>query len=198
MTIPFIPTARNRPALEFLGNVCELPADTRGPFECVLSASKNVSEWRPSSIPAATHETRTVKAVPQTSDRNEGEFLARVASQFQSAEGVLAAIRIQRKRRPVDAGPYVAPRQGAEEALAQIWSECLAVEPIGAKDNFFDFGGQSLIATRILTRVRGEFGVEMSLTNLFERPTVEEMAAYVVSAMSQGTDGNTVVAGQPR
>jgi len=110
---------------------------------------------------------------------------------------VLAAIRIQRKRRPVDAGPYVAPKQGTEEALAQIWSECLAVEPIGAKDNFFDFGGQSLIATRILTRVRGEFGVEMSLTNLFERPTVEEMAAYVVSAMSQGATGNTVVAVQP-
>ncbi len=198
VTIPFIPTARNRPALEFLGSLCELPSDTKEPFECVISASDNVSEWRASNTSAATHETLTASAVPQTIDRNESEFLARIASQFQSAAAVLAAIRNQMKRRPVDAGPYVAPKQGAEEALARIWSECLAVEPIGAKDNFFDFGGQSLIATRILTRVRAEFGVEMSLTNLFERPTIEEMAAYIVSAMSQGTDGNAVAAVQRR
>ena len=71
--------------------------------------------------------------------------------------------------------------------LARIWSECLAVEPIGAKDNFFDFGGKSLIATRILARVRTEFGIEMSLTHLFERPTVEEMAAYISTAMLSGS-----------
>jgi acyl carrier protein len=70
------------------------------------------------------------------------------------------------------------------------------VEPIGAKDNFFDFGGQSLIATRILTRVRSEFGVEMALTHLFERPTVQEMAAYIGNAQALSTPGKELASGR--
>ena len=121
----------------------------------------------------------------------------RIAGQLQSAASILAAARNQKKRRPIDAGPFVAPHPGIEEALAHIWSECLAIEPIGAKDNFFDFGGHSLIATRILTRVRSELGVEMSLTNLFEKPTIAEMAQHISQALSQGSDSRPVAVSGP-
>jgi acyl carrier protein len=111
----------------------------------------------------------------------------RIAGQLQTARQILDAIRNRMKRRPVDAGPFVAPDGSAEEGLARIWSECLAVAPIGARDNFFDYGGQSLIATRILTKVRSEFGVKMSLTDLFDRPTVAQMAAHFASVISTGS-----------
>jgi len=128
---------------------------------------------------------------------DEVELLVRIASQMQSAEAIASAMRSKMKRRPTDAGVFVTPQQGVEEALARIWSECLAVEPIGAKDNFFDFGGQSLIATRILTRVRSEFAVEMGLTHLFERPTVQEMAAYISNTLAVSSQGNALVLGRP-
>ena len=63
--------------------------------------------------------------------------------------------------------------------MARIWSECLAIEAIGVKDNFFDFGGNSLVATRVLAQIRSEFGIEMTLTSVFEKPTVEEMASQI-------------------
>ena len=187
VTIPFVPTARNRPALEFLGRLCEIPSDAKEPFECELSASGRSSEWRPSPVSVAALQPVALSLSTPTPASDEAAMLARIAGQFQSAQAVLAAVRNQVKRRPIDAGPYVAPKPGVEAALTRIWSECLAVEPIGGKDNFFDFGGQSLIATRILTRVRSEFGIEMSLTNLFERPTVAEMAAYISSVTSAGS-----------
>ena len=196
VTIPFVPTARNRPALEFLGRLCEIPSGPTEPFECELSATGNASEWRPSTVPVNAAQPVARSAVPEALVSNEADRLVRIACQLQTVEAVLAAIRVQMKRRPADAGPFVAPKAGLEAALARIWSECLAVEPIGARDNFFDFGGQSLIATRILTRVRAQFGVEMGLTTLFERPTVEMMAAYISGAISQRADSNSVVAAE--
>jgi len=189
VVIPFVPTVRNRPALEFLGRLCELPMDAKGPFECVLSASGSPSEWRPAA--AAAVQSAASAPAPMVGISDETDLLVRIAGQMQSAQAVLAAVRSQVKRRPARAGPFVAPREGVEEALARIWSECLAIEPIGAKDNFFDFGGHSLLATRVLTRVRSEFGVELSLTNLFERPTVEEMAAHISHAMILGSSDAT-------
>jgi aryl carrier-like protein len=74
----------------------------------------------------------------------------------------------------------IPPRNSLEESLVRIWSDCLEVEPIGIRDNFFDFGGHSLRATRVLTRVRAEFGVELTLTALFKTPTIEAMAAGII------------------
>jgi FkbH-like protein len=191
LIVPVVPTARNRPASEFLSRLCEIPLEANDPFECVLSVSDSASEWRPAVVEAAA------PPLPETASRagrrvEEGEVLARIASQMQGAAGILAVVRNQVRRRPADAGPFVAPRGAVEEALSRIWSECLSIEPIGAKDNFFDFGGHSLIATRILTRVRTEFGVEMSLTNLFEKPTVEQMATHISNALKQGSDSNSL------
>jgi FkbH-like protein len=182
VVIPFVPTARNRPALDFLSRYCDVSADAKARFECVLSASGAASEWHPTEAPTpASMSASAATPAPVMSD--EAELLARIAGELQTVEAILGAVRNQIKHRPADAGPFVTPQSGVEESLARIWSECLAVEPIGATDNFFDFGGQSLIATRILARVRTEFGVEMSLTNFFERPTVKQMAAFIVQSI---------------
>lgn len=71
---------------------------------------------------------------------------------------------------------FVEPRTGTEAALAAIWSELLQVEAIGVDDDFFDLGGKSLTAMKLVARMRDAFGVEVHLRNLFERPTLARLA----------------------
>ncbi|MCP4663526.1 MAG: AMP-binding protein, partial [bacterium] len=64
------------------------------------------------------------------------------------------------------------PRTPVEEMLAGVWSELLGVEAVGIDDDFFELGGHSLMATRMSSRVRDLFGVELPLRAVFETPTV--------------------------
>ena len=71
---------------------------------------------------------------------------------------------------------YVAPRGALEEVLSTLFAEVLKRERIGVHDNFFDFGGHSLSATQIVSRVREAFRVELPVRKIFEQPTVEALA----------------------
>jgi acyl-CoA synthetase (AMP-forming)/AMP-acid ligase II/alpha-ketoglutarate-dependent taurine dioxygenase len=77
---------------------------------------------------------------------------------------------------------YVAPRPGAEEALARIWAEVLGVERVGAHDDFFHLGGDSILAVQILARAHKELGVNVGVLSFFGAPTVAGMAAHVDKA----------------
>jgi amino acid adenylation domain-containing protein len=74
---------------------------------------------------------------------------------------------------------YVAPRTPTEEAIAAIWSELLPVDRVSSEDDFFELGGHSLLAVRMLSRINDTLGVELSLTSVFERPTVAALAEGV-------------------
>jgi amino acid adenylation domain-containing protein len=76
---------------------------------------------------------------------------------------------------------FVEPRTSAEEQLAAIWSDVLNVERVGATDNFFDLGGNSLLALRLISRVRSAFTVELPLVSLFKTPTLEGLAAEIAA-----------------
>jgi amino acid adenylation domain-containing protein len=77
---------------------------------------------------------------------------------------------------------YVAPRGATEERLAAVWKDVLGVERVGAFDNFFELNGHSLLATRLVSRIREVFGVELSLRDVFERPTVSGLSECVAAA----------------
>jgi amino acid adenylation domain-containing protein len=74
---------------------------------------------------------------------------------------------------------FVGPQTDTEKALAAIWTELLNVRNIGINDDFFDLGGQSLAAIKAVSRIRDVFGVDLSLRNLFERPTVAGLAEAI-------------------
>src|SRR5438045_8679572 len=69
-----------------------------------------------------------------------------------------------------------APLTETEQAIAAIWAELLKVEHIGRQDDFFDLGGDSLLALRAVSRIRDVFGVEIRTRALFERPTLGDLA----------------------
>ena len=75
--------------------------------------------------------------------------------------------------------PYVAPRTPTEQTVADVWREVLNQDKIGINDNFFDLGGHSLQATRVLTRLSQSAQIDIPLRTFFEHPTVEELALEI-------------------
>ncbi|HKN98357.1 MAG TPA: amino acid adenylation domain-containing protein [Pseudonocardiaceae bacterium] len=76
-----------------------------------------------------------------------------------------------------DGTEYVPPRTAAERRLAAIWADVLGVERVGAEDNFFGLGGDSILSMRVTSRVRAEFGVDVSPRAVFTTPTLARFAA---------------------
>jgi amino acid adenylation domain-containing protein len=81
--------------------------------------------------------------------------------------------------------PYVVSRTQDEEELARIWAEVLSVNQVGIYDNFFDLGGHSLAATRVVSQVIKKFQLEVPLQSLFQSPTIAEMAAVILKHRGQ-------------
>ncbi|WP_439383761.1 amino acid adenylation domain-containing protein [Amycolatopsis lexingtonensis] len=67
---------------------------------------------------------------------------------------------------------YRAPRTAREKLLADVFAEVLGLDQVGIDDNFFSLGGQSLLAVKLITRIRALMGVEVPIQVVFETPTV--------------------------
>lgn len=91
--------------------------------------------------------------------------------------------KIDRKALPDPAlaeGPPAArvpPRDEVETVIARIWADVLGVRDMSVHDDFLDLGGHSLKATRIVSRIQRDLGVEVALVDLFRNPTVAGLAA---------------------
>ncbi|HET6706960.1 phosphopantetheine-binding protein, partial [Amycolatopsis sp.] len=73
-----------------------------------------------------------------------------------------------------EAGPaveYVAPRNPRQETLCAIFAEVLTVDRVGIEDSFFELGGQSLLAMKLISRIRAALDADLSISDLFDEPT---------------------------
>ena len=73
----------------------------------------------------------------------------------------------------------VVPRNDTERRLVNIWQEVLGVPSISVDDNFFDIGGNSLLAVRLFARMEKAFGMKLPLATLIEAQTVEQLAGVL-------------------
>jgi thioesterase domain-containing protein/aryl carrier-like protein len=81
--------------------------------------------------------------------------------------------------RPSLSAAFAAPRSTLERELAGIWQDLLGVAEVGIHDDFFELGGQSLIAVRMFHRIGKKYGVELPLATLFEAPTIARCASLL-------------------
>jgi amino acid adenylation domain-containing protein len=70
---------------------------------------------------------------------------------------------------------FVAPRDDRERSLADLWGDVLSVEPVGIEDDFFDLGGNSLLAGELLARVHSEHGLHLPARTLYLQPTIANL-----------------------
>jgi len=72
---------------------------------------------------------------------------------------------------------FTVPRDDLEAQLTKIWEDVLGIQPIGVEDHFFDMGGHSLLAVRLVARIEKAFRKKIPVATIFQSPTIAQLAA---------------------
>ncbi|MCE2573782.1 non-ribosomal peptide synthetase [Motilimonas eburnea] len=86
---------------------------------------------------------------------------------------------------------YQAPTTSTQIKLGQIWQQVLKQDPIGLQDNFFQLGGHSLSATRVIAKVNHEFAINLAVKQLFEHQTLAQLAKVIEQEVEQEVEQET-------
>ncbi|MDJ0363515.1 phosphopantetheine-binding protein, partial [Rhodococcus sp. H29-C3] len=82
---------------------------------------------------------------------------------------------------------FRSPETARQQKIADVFTELLDGRRIGIDESFFDLGGNSLVATRLVARVNAELGTGLRVLDLFEAPTIEELALRAESSKARGS-----------
>jgi acyl carrier protein len=85
---------------------------------------------------------------------------------------------------------YVAPTTDVQTRLAALWADLLHVTRVGIRESFFALGGHSMLAVRMLNRLRETFGTEIPLRIVFRAQTIEDLSAHVEAALAVSGGGS--------
>lgn len=102
--------------------------------------------------------------------------------------------KLDRKSLPIPQlqSVYRAPESEVERVLAELWQDLLKVERVGLDDNFFDLGGNSLLAAQLVARIESRMSIKLPLKQLFINSTLTHLA-YVVSHSQSSSMEQTIL-----
>ncbi|AKJ29465.1 non-ribosomal peptide synthetase [Caldimonas brevitalea] len=86
------------------------------------------------------------------------------------------------------------PRNDLERRLAAVWAELLQLEEVSVDDDFFSLGGHSLLATSAVARMRAATGLPLGIADLYQRPTVAQLAEHLAAAAPAPSDNDPLAA----
>jgi amino acid adenylation domain-containing protein/non-ribosomal peptide synthase protein (TIGR01720 family) len=181
-----------------LGEIEEALLSHPGVQECVVIASEDALENRrlvayvvPNTQPAPT--TSNLRTYLQ--DRLPAYMLPSIFIMLEHLP-LLPNGKVNRKALPSPdtatnevVRTFVAPRSPVEESLVEIWQELLGRSNVGIHDNFFEIGGQSLLATQLISRLQAIWQIELPLRSFFEEPTIAQLAARIETMLQQKQQG---------
>lgn len=178
--IQFVASAKNRPARDFLDR---LPGvDTRMDGDTILyRLDANTARALTFDPDAAAHSDAPITEEPTTTTTTVRHHVDR---DLFTADAIASATAAWADRSPVRARrarlthrTIVPPQSDIEQQLAEIWRDVLRLDDVGITESFFDLGGHSLKAIRMLSRAAGVIGAELTLGDVFADPTIAGLAA---------------------
>jgi FkbH-like protein len=167
--VSYVPTPKNTPARDFLTSLGML---SRFPSEVAAMVQFTPSE---TSAPASKFDGVPVPLAP----RPMIDY-AWIATHRSDAASILEAIKDAQGMRAASPASH-RPRDATERKLARIWERVLRVSPIGIHDNFFDLGGDSLLAVRLVADLKAITERDLPLATLVEAPTIATLAKILSS-----------------
>jgi FkbH-like protein len=189
--VPFVATARNRPALDLLeaagaehreadgeGWIFRFPAASLG----AIRRLERERASRPTTENAAKETAPSPAAVGPSAAAQQARRLEHIADALADVPSILAAIHAQRSGRSARSGgpaPAVAPAGAVEQGVAAIWCEVLHLADVSASAVFFALGGDSVAMVRVISRLRDAFGVELTPGQFFGAPTIQGLARTI-------------------
>lgn len=139
-------------------------------------------------VPRSPHDTLSLDALRQHLAGSLPDHMIPEAIVVMNSLPLLPTGKVDRKSlpdpsndRPELRTQYIAPRDAYEARLAKIWEQVLGVRPIGMRDEFFDLGGSSLNAMRLIAKVSNEFNEDLPQASLLQAPTIEQQAVLLRS-----------------
>ena len=179
----FAPTATNAPAGEFLRSIARVRRDAAGDSWVFAAGDLAGLEYHPDSASIERHPRTSSSEepdVPPSSTRRLHDLSAHMQGLGEEFAGIAAithAVEEHRFRARTTERASVAAAGTLEAALADIWQRALGVPHIGLHDKFFEAGGTSLNAVRVISTIEKELKHHLSIVHLFECPTVSMLAA---------------------
>lgn len=112
--------------------------------------------------------------------------------QYHTAKAIM---QLPRQAQPKDLkrAVYIAPSDETERSLAGLWEDLLQAHPIGLEDHFFQAGGNSLHAASLASRIHKQFQVPITLRDIFQNPTLRELAGKIRTLLAQVDPSGSVV-----
>lgn len=195
---PIHVTNRNEPVRAFLHKLLE-------------SCSGSVNEK--GTVRVSTDQLAAVRYIPEegSSEKQTGKKMAldstgeiispvwesrvtSIASEIQTVRSIRSASREWRRQRQLSRrartggnGTPTLPASDAEKMIAETWKNSLAVDDIGTGDNFFEIGGTSILLAQVAVELKRR-GMEVSLVDLFQYPTISALARHLSCPESQDGD----------
>lgn len=188
---PVRTTERNEPARTFLTKLNEFCSGTRDAENGLHLNAQQVAEFRYEtlSIPEETAET----SAPRDTNAQSANTVASkdrdayidIAGELYSAESILNAVeQTIRKKQTADsliknADGGIAPETETEQIIANVWKRILGLARVNTQVKFFEVGGTSLLMVRVAIELKRNHGIEVSIVDLFQYPTVADLAQYL-------------------
>jgi acyl carrier protein len=151
------------------------------PNECVVALQRAFSL----SLPDVIVSTRDFNALMEQQHLFTTDFFQQQIGDSASNNGNGSGAS---HGRPDVSTSYTAPRNEVETLLVELWRGTFRIQEIGIADNFFELGGHSLLAVQLLKNMNQTFSSKITLKDLFDGPTIEQLATKISGTPADSDD----------
>jgi amino acid adenylation domain-containing protein/FkbH-like protein len=178
VNVHFHPSAKNKPAQDFLQSVgAEFRQALNGGFVYAFPAEFAAEvTLNPQNVQASQTTIESHNDPKSPASFQKFQSCRSIALELNDAAKIHRAIDSKAQTRAGTQTGYVAPRSEIEKQICELWQKLLRIDRVGVRDNFFDLGGHSLLAVRLFAELEKLTGYKLPLVTIFQASTVEELA----------------------